>query len=270
MDKGKELYLATSQGIAFGASEDEHWRVIRWELTDSFVTAIMVNGETIIAGTKDGIFHSNNQGESWQAVNSSLTVRHIRWLAAHPDDPKRVFAGSEPAGIYLSQDGGLTWQVCPEVTQMRDQHAWYLPYSPEAGCVRGFAFHGADCFAAVEVGGILISRDYGATWTLNQSNQSPERNIHPDVHSVATHPSSGNLLAAPTGGGFFLSDDGGATWSNRYPGCYCRAVWWDPDNLDHMLLGAGGLGRSQWPNRGKLRWGKNLEGNIQRARSSLA
>ncbi len=238
MDKHKEFYLATSQGIAVVEREDEHWRVRRWAMTDAFVTSIISDGETIIAGTKNGIFHSNSQGEAWQMVNHGLSVRYIRWLAAHPDYPKRVFAGTEPAGIYLSQDGGLSWQVCPEVGEMRDKNGWYLPYSPEAGCVRGFAFHGADCFAAVEVGGILISRDYGETWTLNQRHQSPGRNIHPDVHFVATHPSSGNLVAAPTGGGFFLSDDGGATWSNRYTGCYCRAVWWNPVNPDHMLLGA--------------------------------
>ena len=238
MDNRIVLYLATSQGIAVAAGGDESWRVIRWELTNSFVTSIIGNGETIIAGTKDGIFHSNNQGETWGAVNSDLSARHIRWLAAHPDNPMWVFAGSEPAEIYLSQDGGLTWQARPEVPQMRDQHGWYLPYSPEAGCVRGFAFHGADCFAAVEVGGILISRDYGETWTLNQSDQFPERDIHPDVHSVVAHPSSVNLVAAPTGGGFFHSDDGGATWSNRYPDCYCRAVWWNPVNPAHMLLGA--------------------------------
>jgi photosystem II stability/assembly factor-like uncharacterized protein len=238
MDSPKILLLATSYGIAICESEVAGWRVYRRDLLGSFVTCVIAQGEIIIAGTKDGIFRSSDRGESWWAVNSGLSIRHIRWLAAHPDNPQRVFAGSEPAGIFLSQDGGLSWQSIPEVAEMRDQQGWYLPYSPEAGCVRGFAFSGVNGFAAVEVGGVLVSRDYGETWALNRRSQSPEKNIHPDVHSITTHPSSAHLVAAPTGGGFFLSKDGGATWDNRSPDCYCRAVWWNPVDPDHMLLGA--------------------------------
>ncbi len=238
MDYREMLFLATSHGIAISTGDPANWRVIKQDLSDSFVTSVIANGNTILAGTKDGIYRSSDRGETWQAVNSGLSISHIRWLDTHPDNSQLVFAGSEPAGIFLSQDEGLTWQARPEVAGMRDKQGWYLPYSPEAGCVRGFAFYGADGYAAVEVGGILVSRDYGETWTLSQRNQTPARNIHPDVHSIATHPSSENLVAAPTGGGFFLSVDGGATWVNRYPNCYCRAVWWDPVNPDHMLLGA--------------------------------
>jgi hypothetical protein len=60
--------------------------------------------------------------------------------------------------------------------------------------------------------------------------------VHPDVHSVAVHPSSPDLVYAPTGGGFYRSDDGGATWTLRYRS-YCRAVWCDPDDPDHLILG---------------------------------
>ena len=41
---------------------------------------------------------------------------------------------------------------------------------------------------------------------------SPEPDIHPDVHSIEVHPSSPDLVYAPTGGGFFRSLDGGQTW----------------------------------------------------------
>ena len=238
MDNREILLLATSHGIAICGREAVGWRVTRRDLPGSFVTSVIVQGDKILAGTKDGILRSRDRGESWQAVNSGLSFRHIRWLAAHPDDPQRVFAGSEPAGIFLSRDGGLSWRARPEVAEMKDQQGWYLLYSPEAGCVRDFAFCGTDGFAAVEVGGILVSKDYGETWSLNRKNQSPEKNIHPDVHSTTIHPSSANLIAATTGGGFFLSKDGGATWDNRYPDCYCRAVWWNPVDPEHMLLGA--------------------------------
>ena len=67
----------------------------------------------------------------------------------------------------------------------------------ESGCVRGFAVHGNRLYAAVEVGGLLRSDDAGKTWGLvagsngrPQFGRPPAKQIHPDVHSVAVHPSS--------------------------------------------------------------------------------
>ena len=115
-----------------------------------------------------------------------------------------------------------------------------LPYSPEAGCVRGFAFHGERAYAAVEVGGVLRSDDGGETWRLAEGSDGnpdldgpPEPFVYPDVHSIDVHPSSPDLVFAPTGGGFYRSIDGGRTWTLLYD-CYCRAAWIDP--LDASIL----------------------------------
>jgi hypothetical protein len=238
MGGSKRLFLATSNCIAICEPGGEDWRVVRRELMGSFTTSVTNQGDQILVGTRSGIYHSDDGGDSWRAVNNGLTVRHIRWLAAHVDHHGRIFAGSEPAGIFLSLDGGNSWRGSPEVEALRDKQGWYLPYSPEAGCVRGFAFSGTSYYAAVEVGGALVSEDYGEKWGYPDSPASPETRIHPDVHSIETHPSSGNLVAAPTGGGFYFSNDGGVSWGNRYPHSYCRALWWDPQDADQMLLGS--------------------------------
>ena len=138
---------------------------------------------------------------------------------------------------------GKSWRACAEVTQLRDKFKWSLPYSPEAGCVRGFAFHGSRAYAAVEVGGVLRSDDNGETWQLAEGSDGnpsfegpPEPFIYPDVHSIEVHPSSPDLVYAPTGGGFYRSNDGGKTWKLFYD-CYCRAVWVDPLDPEHFILG---------------------------------
>src|SRR5690606_39185941 len=149
-----------------------------------------------LAGTTDGVQRSTDGGESWQAVHDGLTNRHIRWLAHHPQMPSLEFAGTEPAGIYVMQTGDDVWTARPEVAALRDQHDWMLPSSPEAGCVRGFAFHGQRVYAAVEVGGVLRSDDTGATWALAAGSDGspnlsgpPETLVYPDVHDIAVHPS---------------------------------------------------------------------------------
>jgi hypothetical protein len=49
---------------------------------------------------------------------------------------------------------------------------------------------------------------------------------------------------APTGGGFYRSKDGGKTWKLFYD-CYCRAVWVDSQDPDHIILGpADGVDRN--------------------------
>jgi photosystem II stability/assembly factor-like uncharacterized protein len=238
MQTNANLFLATSNCIAICEHSTDGWRVVRRDLMGNYATCVLALENQILVGTRSGIFRSDDGGDSWRAVNSGLNIRHIRWMAGYPGDQSRIFAGSEPAGIFTSVDGGNSWRNSPSVEALRDAEAWYLPYSPEAGCVRGFALSTAKSFAAVEVGGLLVTDDDGETWSLNTEPDSEDYRIHPDVHSIETHPGSTNLVAAATGGGLYYSSDGGKTWENRYPGSYCRALWWDSNDANHILLGS--------------------------------
>src|SRR5258707_14686047 len=133
-------------------------------LKGEHITSVIAREGVILAGTTAGIQRSDDGGQQWRAVNRGLSSTHIRWLAYHPDISDREFAGTEPASIFVSTDGAEHWNGRPEVTKLRDEHGWMLPYSPEAGCVRGFAFHGSRVYAAVEVGGVLRSDDGGESW----------------------------------------------------------------------------------------------------------
>jgi photosystem II stability/assembly factor-like uncharacterized protein len=238
-----ELLLATQAGFAAAAPIANTWQVVRKGLDGRHVTSIIAREGVILVGTTDGIFVSDDGGASWQEASDGLTHRHVRWLAFHPDISDREFAGTEPAAVFTSPDGGASWQECPEVGALRDRFGWWLPYSPAAGCVRGFTFHGQRAYAAVEVGGALRSDDFGASWRLAdgsdgraQFGRPSPAHIHPDVHDIAVHPASPDLVFAPTGGGLFRSEDGGETWTHLDDG-YVRAVWLDPKDANHLLIG---------------------------------
>jgi photosystem II stability/assembly factor-like uncharacterized protein len=223
-----DLYLATSQGLVIGQRTDDRWQVVGQGLSGHSVTAVVVCADAIWAGTTDGVYRSGDDGQTWTEASTGLTLRHIRWMGCSPGSDGAVLGGTEPAGIFY-RHGTAPWQTCPEVGALRDAHRWYLPYSPEAGCVRGFAFHGSHAYAAVEVGGVLRSDDGGRNWRLVEGSDGnprvfpPAPLIHPDVHAIAVHPTSPDRVTAPTGGGLYTSVDGGKTWDNLYR-CYCRAA----------------------------------------------
>jgi photosystem II stability/assembly factor-like uncharacterized protein len=248
------LFLATDEGLVLARRDgigQDSWHETGRGLAGRRVTSVTAGQTLVLAGTHDGIWRSTDQGNTWQEAGNGLTERHVRWLAHHPDMADRAFAGAEPAAVYVSYDGAASWRPCPEVAALRDGHHWSLPYSPEAGCVRGFAFHAARAYAAVEVGGVLRSDDTGETWRLADGSDGrpsfsspPAPLVDPDVHSIAVHPRLPDLVDAPTGNGFYRSADGGQTWTCLYR-CYCRAAWTDPADTRHIILGpASGVDRN--------------------------
>lgn len=250
------LFLASQNGLFMARRAGRNWSVDAAALSGHAITSVAACEELSLAGTQEGIWRSADGGQNWTEADTDLTIRHVRWITCSSGGLPFVLAGTEPAAIFVSRDGAETWTACPEVEKLRDQFGWFLPYSPEAGCVRGFAVFSfgaelARVFAAVEVGGVLISNNGGDNWQLVEgSDGSPEMDralgtlIHPDVHSIDVHPSSPDLVTAATGGGLYRSVDCGAKWESLYP-CYCRAVWVDPQDPQHVIFGpADGVSRN--------------------------
>ncbi|RPJ50755.1 MAG: hypothetical protein EHM21_04275, partial [Chloroflexi bacterium] len=129
------LYLATSNGVACVEREGD-WRVTGRALPGQNITSVIAREGLVLAGTRKGIFHSEGGSSPWHETRSGPDIKHIRWMEWRADQPGSALAGTEPAGIFYTSDGGQTWKACPEVAELRDRFGWMLPYSPEAGCVR--------------------------------------------------------------------------------------------------------------------------------------
>ena len=250
------LYIATTIGLFIATQTNGNWTVIGQALNEQPLTSIAVSEGVVLAGSAEGIWRSTDKGKTWKAANEGLAIPYVRWIAASPKQLALILAGTEPAGIFVSNDAGDSWNINPAVLKLRDANGWFLPYSPRSGCVRGFAFaesgpNKGRIYAAVEVGGVLVSDDKGRSWQLAAgSDGKPEMNrelgtmIHPDVHSITVHPSSSDIVTAATGGGLFRSIDAGRSWKNIYP-CYIRAVWVNLIDHQHLVAGpADGVSRN--------------------------
>ncbi|MFW6303013.1 MAG: WD40/YVTN/BNR-like repeat-containing protein [Candidatus Sumerlaeota bacterium] len=242
-----QLIIACKDGVVLAEEYGLGWRLRERTLRDVDATSIACGEKGVFVGTRDGVYYSADGGHDWQECNKGLEPRYVRrlYMRKSLDKPEMLLAGTEPATIqklHLDQDA-MEWEAAPEVAQLRDANGWSLPYSPRAGCVRGFDFRGGRGYAAVEVGGLLVSDDGGETWKVAEgSNGKPdcpdpaEPLIWSDVHSVKIDPKHEGHIYAPTGKGLFKSEDGGANWKCLYR-CYVRAVWVDPDTERRVVAG---------------------------------
>ena len=76
---------------------------------DTGISRTSDSTHTIFAGGDTGLFVSQNSGAHWERVGVQGDVPTIWSLAVDPVDPLILFAGTRPAGVYRSRDGGLHW-----------------------------------------------------------------------------------------------------------------------------------------------------------------
>ena len=92
----------------------------------------------------------------------------------------RVYAGTQPAHLFYSDDLGKSWTELPGLRQVPGVEKWTFPGPPHQAHAKSITFHPNDpniIHVAVEVGGFLRSTDGGKTWTTIDS-------INPDAHRV--------------------------------------------------------------------------------------
>lgn len=236
------LFIATAHGMLFLEREDGGWHEEKAKLYREDLTSVAVIDHQVLVGTRDGIYRSEDRGKTWFEANAGLTEGHIRSLAFLPDGSGRAIAGTEPAAIFVSDDGGRHWAEIPGVSNLRQVHDWTVPDGAAAGRVRDLAFQDIYGYAAVEQGGVLRSDNRGESWHLVEGTpgqpgpSGEESEIDPRVHSVKIHPSSVDRVFAATRGGLYTTTDGGRNWEQIHP-AICRAVWADPGRPGHVLHG---------------------------------
>jgi len=146
------LYAGTDGGGLFKSNDEgEHWRPINRGLMDKVVRALIALPDgTLLAGTWHGVYRSADQGERWQADLAGLYDVDVRALAVDPRNSHRVYAGTNPRGVYRSDDGGRTWHKSKNPLT---EFIYSVAVDPASG----------DVYAGTKAG-VFRSRDRGDSW----------------------------------------------------------------------------------------------------------
>lgn len=208
-----DLYVGTQHGVVRLEESAGAWREAGRFIPEHHVCALLrepVSGN-YYAGTHDaGIFLSPD-GRHWQAASAGLDITNVFSLASvrRPDGKVRLYAGTEPAALFQSDDFGASWQRLTGLETAPGHETWMFPAPPFVGHVKTISVNPFDAdhiYVAVEQGGLYSSTDAGKTWTDHTAGMPN------DAHRVVLHPTRRGRLYLANGFFFNRSDDGGKTW----------------------------------------------------------
>ncbi len=169
------------------------------------------------------------------------TIGNI-WSVApgHPSEPGVVFAGTQPAGLFRSEDWGHSWRPVEAI----NRHPYRQYWSGTGGgdsCIHSIQVDPRDpkrIYLCVGAGGSYQSNDNGESWELFSHNAIP---THPqakklmseiaaqapaalppdkdpagldELHRMRLDPKNPNRIWGQAHWGVFRSDDSGATWED--------------------------------------------------------
>lgn len=230
------LVLIGTRKDAFIAASDEGRA--SWSLRGPFCAAWPINH--VVADAATGAIHAGGGnawfgpavwttrdfGASWTHSSAGLAypageepVTSVWSLAAAPGGP--LYAGVEPAGLFLSPDGGNSWSP---VAGLRD-HPSRPHWNPGgAGLIlHALVPHPSDparLWVGISAAGVFHTADGGASWEpRNQGTRVdflPEGSRYPEfgqcVHGLVMAAGRSERLYQQNHCGMYRSDDGGRHW----------------------------------------------------------
>ncbi len=204
--KNPEHIIASAcSGIYESVNGGERWAKIQGIPSQSRRTRDIVQHPTIpgtvYAGTTEGFWMSTNGGKSWaMTTQRNLEVNSI---AVHPDEPNRVFIGTNNYGVMVSNDGGRNF------VQTNEGFTSRFTYSVTPDIQQPSRLYAATHNTATGGGFFFVSNDSGRTW-------QQARNL--DVSRVRAFVlrqdhNNPNEMYLGTNVGLFRSMDRGLSWA---------------------------------------------------------
>lgn len=234
------LAVGTNKGLFLARSSDRvTWRLCDLQFPMNAVYAVAIDTRAdqpriLASATSEhwgpAVFHSDDLGASWIEpeqgaiafpADTGAALARAWALTPSPSEPDVVWAGSEPQGLFRSEDRGehFTFQ----------RPLWEHPHRPDWGAGFGGAAihtvlpHPIDpsrMLVAMSTGGVYRTDDGGSSWQASNTGVSayflpdPQPEFGQCVHKVARDAAEPNRLFLQNHRGVYRSDDEGRTWTS--------------------------------------------------------
>jgi photosystem II stability/assembly factor-like uncharacterized protein len=188
----------------------------------------------LLAGTDSGLYRWRESEARWTHLPGPLDATCTWALARQRGNPDVIVAGTHPAALYRSDDGGAHWRqlsvsladTCIFVHRPRVTQVLFDPEDDQT------------LWAGVEIDAIHRSRDGGEHWERLDAGL-----VSGDIHGVAVVRSpTGRVLFATTNKGLHRSSDDGAHWQLQpldSPWQYTRSLTARADGDGNLFLTNG-------------------------------
>jgi len=238
-DRGVLVLVGTTKGAFLCASDDGRtdWEVAGPYFAGQEVYALALDTRggrrRILAGTHSAhwgptVSISDDLGRSFSHPErapirfpdgSGLSLKQV-WQIVPSGAGDEVYAGVEPAALFLSRDAGQTWSL----NEGLFTHPHRTEWQPGGGglCMHTVLPRGDKLYVAISTGGVYRSDDGGQSWRPRnvgiRAPFLPEGHQYPEfgqcVHKVAADAADPTRLYLQHHWGVYRSDDAGDSWQN--------------------------------------------------------
>ena len=278
---GNGVYKSTDGGATWehmGLEATKHIARIVIHPRNPDVVYVAAVGDLWGANPERGVYRTEDAGRTWELVLHIDDDTGAIDLAMDPADPKTLFAamyqrrrtgfgfngGGPGSGIYRTMDGGESWTELTEglpegdkgrigldIYRQNGNVVYALVEADKRSADQGFGGGGGPSRS-----GLFRSTDRGATWE-KMSDTNPRPMYYSQVRIDPTNPDRIYVL----GSALMVSDDAGRTF--RSDGATQihvdhHALWINPKDPDHLILGSDGGISASWDGTGHWRMFDNL------------
>ena len=259
---GDGVYKSVDGGKTWknmGLKDSGHISMIRFHPEDSNVVFVAAQGPLWNSGGDRGLYRSNDGGANWKRIleiDENTGINEFVIDAGNPDEivassyqrRRHVWTlinGGPGSGIHKTTDGGVTWTKLKGGLPSGDLGRIGLAAAPSAPHV---------IYAIIEADekdkGVYRSTDFGESWEKRSDHLTNSPQYYNELYVDPKNPERVYAVDTFT----HVSEDGGKSWNkisfkNRHVDDH--ALWIDPNNTDHLIIGGDGGVYESW-DRGQL------------------
>ncbi len=177
------IFAGTTEGLwlSTDGGKPDSWR--RMTSVRTVINTIAIHParpDRIFIGAEDnGVLISLDGGESYDASNAGFINRQVRAVLADRTERGRVYAGvifdGVNGGMFISEDGGITWSQSMDGMGVRDVYSIYQSESNPATIYAGTNH------------GLFRSDDHGRSWAqVKKESETPASEKSPADPAIQT------------------------------------------------------------------------------------